>query len=34
VPITVIYDENENTLMDIELNKKIIDIISKEGTNA
>ncbi len=33
VPICIIYDENEKPILDLEFNKHIIDIVSKEGTN-
>ncbi len=33
VPIYIIYDENENPIMDLDFNKHIVDIIAKEGTN-
>lgn len=33
VPICIIYDENEQPILDFDFNKHIYDIVSKEGTN-
>ena len=34
VPIPIIYDENDNPILDFNLNYHIINILSKEGTNS
>jgi len=34
VPICIIYDENENPILDLELNRNIFKVLAEEGTNA
>ncbi len=33
VPICIIYDDKEQPILDLDLNKHIVDILAKEGTN-